>query len=80
MNTANISKVGEAPAPSVSYDQSIGVGNRVIPCSDYDYNGTYVTKFQDTYTVSEINGDRAVLVNDNGDVWCAMHVSDLKRD
>jgi hypothetical protein len=80
MNIANIAKVGEASAPSVSYDRSISVGNRVIPCSDYDYNGTHVIKFQDTYTVSEINGDRAVLVNNNGDVWCAMHVSDLRRD
>ena len=80
MNTANISKIGGSPAPSVSYDRSISVGNRVIPCSDYDYNGTHVIKFQSTYTVSEINGDRAVLVNNNGDVWCAMHVSDLKRD
>ena len=80
MNIANIAKVGEAPAPSVSYDQSISVGNRVIPCSDYDYDGTQVTAWQSTYIVSELNGDRAVLVNDNGDVWCAMHVSDLKRD
>ena len=81
MNIANISKVGDAPAqPAQSYSQTVSVGDRVIPCSDTDYNGTAVTKWQDTYTVSEINGDRAVLVNDNGDVWCAMHVADLKRD
>ena len=69
-----------APAPSENYEKTISVGNRVIPCSDCDYDGTQVTKFQDTYTVSEINGDRAVLVNDNGDVWCAMHISNLRRD
>lgn len=81
MNTANISKIGEAPSePSPSYEESISVGDRVIPCSDTDYDGTPIVKWQDTYTVSELNGDRAVLVNDNGDVWCAMHVSDLKRD
>jgi GH25 family lysozyme M1 (1,4-beta-N-acetylmuramidase) len=67
-------------ASQPSYETSINVGDRVTPCSDTDYNGTPVTAWQSTYVVSELVGDRAVLINDAGQVWCAMNISNLKRD
>lgn len=78
MNTANIAKVGGSSPAAASGDTSINVGDTVRPTRLTDYNGTAVTSYHDSYIVSELNGDRAVLTA-NGHVWAAMHVSDLER-
>jgi GH25 family lysozyme M1 (1,4-beta-N-acetylmuramidase) len=78
MNTANIQKVGgSAPAASPSRTV-IYAGDTVRPTRMTDYNGTAVASYHDSYVVSELSGDRAVLTY-NGVVWAAMHVSDLER-
>ena len=43
-----------------------------------DYNGNSLTSYHDTYTVSELKGDRAVLTA-NGQVWAAMNVNNLSK-
>jgi len=79
MNTANIAKTGSAaPAAAKSNGSSICVGDTVRPTRLTDYNGISVTSYHDSYTVSELNGDRAVLTA-NGQIWAAMHVSDLEK-
>ena len=68
-----------APAqPVQSVSTGINVGDTVRPNSLKDYNGNSLTSYHDTYTVSEIKGDRAVLTV-NGQVWAAMNVSNLSK-
>mgnify|MGYP006343897829 FL=1 len=56
----------------------IAVGDTVRPNSLIDYNGNNLSSYHDTYTVSEINGNRAVLTA-GGQVWAAMNVSNLTK-
>ena len=71
-----------APAQPVQPVQpvstGINVGDTVRPNVLKDYNGNLLTSYHDTYTVSELKGDRAVLtVNDQ--VWAAMNVNNLTK-
>ena len=54
------------------------VGDVVIPTRLVDYNGTPLVQYDPTYTISEINGDRAVLMA-RGAVWAAMNTKDIRR-
>lgn len=56
----------------------IAVGDTVRPNSLIDYNGNHLASYHDTYTVSEISGNRAVLTA-GGQVWAAMNVSNLTK-
>ena len=56
----------------------ISLGDTVRPNSLKDYNGNSLTSYHDTYTVSELKGDRAVLTV-NGQVWAAMNVNNLSK-
>jgi GH25 family lysozyme M1 (1,4-beta-N-acetylmuramidase) len=78
MNTQCIQKVGSAPVPAPQTDNSIHVGDTVRPTSNHDYNGTQVTSWHDSYIVSELVGDRAVLTAE-GVVWCAMNVNNIQK-
>lgn len=73
---SNLSKVGGAPAPEPS--APIAVGDTVVPTNLIDYNGTHLTQYDDTYTVTQLVGDRAVL-SARGAVWAAMHLSDIRK-
>lgn len=59
-----------------SRDNEIKVGDKVIPKTLVDYNGTRLISYHKTYVVSEIKGDRAVL-KVNGSIWCAMNINNL---
>lgn len=73
------SKPAPAPAPAPApVSSGIAVGDTVRPNSLVDYNGNHLTSYHDTYTVSEISGDRAVLTA-GGQVWAAMRVSNLTK-
>lgn len=65
------------PAPT-PVKTSIQVGDVVIPTKLVDYNGTPLIQWDDTYTVVEISGDRAVLVA-RGQVWAAMNIKNIKK-
>ena len=59
-------------------EESLKVGDKVKPTKLVDYNGTPLVQYDDVYTISEINGDRAVLVA-RGQVWAAMNVKNIER-
>ena len=68
-----------APVQPVQFvSNGINVGDTVRPNVLKDYNGNSLTSYHDTYTVSELKGDRAVLTV-NGQVWAAMNVNSLSK-
>lgn len=68
----------EPVQPVKSVSTGINVGDTVRPNVLKDYNGNTLTSYHDTYTVSELKGDRAVLTV-NGQVWAAMNVNNLSK-
>lgn len=68
-----------APQPAASpATAGFAVGDTVKPIQLVDYNGNRLASYHDTYTVSEINGDRAVLTA-GGQVWAALRTSNLSK-
>lgn len=63
------------------------VGDIVAPIPDangayYDYDGTRVYRYDDDYTIMQINGDRAVLTaprNGKPEIWCAMNTKNIRK-
>lgn len=81
VNTNNLKKVDVAPAPAPAptpAPATFKVGDVVVPTRLVDYNGTPLVQYDDTYTISEINGDRAVLTA-RGAVWAAMNTKDIRK-
>lgn len=64
--------------PVQPVSNGISVGDTVRPNILKDYNGNSLTSYHNTYTVSELKGDRAVLTV-NGQVWAAMNVNSLSK-
>lgn len=54
------------------------VGDKVRPLRKVDYDGRHLRQYDDCYTITQINGDRAVLMA-RGQVWAAMNIEDIKR-
>lgn len=80
VNTNNLAKIDApepAPAPTPA-PASFKVGDVVVPTRLVDYNGTPLVQYDPAYTISEINGDRAVLVA-RGAVWAAMNTKDIRK-
>ncbi len=65
------------PAPH-PVSSGIAVGDTVKPIQLVDYNGNHLTSYHNSYTVSEIHGDRAVLTV-GGQVWAALRTSNLSK-
>ena len=59
-------------------EEGCKVGDKVKPIKLVDYYGTPLVQYDDYYTISEIKGDRAVLVA-RGQVWAAMNTNNIKR-
>jgi len=73
---SNLEKVTQAtPAPATD---SFSVGDTVIPTSLIDYDGRALNQYDNSYTIMEINGDRAVLTA-RGVVWSAMNIKNIKK-
>ena len=67
------------PAPAApAAPEGFDIGDQVVPTALVDYNGTPLTQYDDSYTISEIAGDRAVLTA-RGQVWAAMNVANLRH-
>lgn len=64
--------------PNNPVSNGISVGDTVRPNVLKDYNGNSLTSYHDTYTVSELNGDRAVLTV-NGVIWAAMNANNITK-
>ena len=82
VNTGNLKKVNATPAPTPAPDPGFKVGDKVVPTKLVDYNGTPLVQYDDVYTISEINGDRAVLTaprNGQPVVWAAMNTANIRR-
>lgn len=78
VNTNNLKKV-DAPAPAPAPKPAgFKVGDVVVPTRLVDYNGTPLVQYDDTYTISQLNGDRAVLTA-RGAVWAAMNTKDIRK-
>lgn len=54
------------------------VGDTVVPTKLVSYDGIPLAQWDPSYTISEINGDRAVLMA-RGQVWCAMNTKDIRK-
>lgn len=66
------------PAPSEGFKE----GDVVVPTRLVDYNGTPLVQYDDTYVITQLRGDRAVLSADrNGKmvVWAAMNTKDIRK-
>ena len=59
-------------------EEGFKVGDKVKPIKLVDYYGTHLVQYDEYYTISEIKGDRAVLVA-RGQVWAAMNTNNIKR-
>ena len=71
-----------APAPAPEPEPEFKVGDIVVPTRLVDYYGTPLVQYDDTYTITQINGDRAVLsAPRNGQmvVWSAMNTKDIRK-
>lgn len=78
VNTNNLKKV-DAPAPAPTpAPAGFKVGDVVVPTRLVDYNGTPLVQYDPNYTISELNGDRAVLMA-RGAVWAAMNTKDIRK-
>ena len=70
------------PAPTPAPEPEFKVGDTVVPTRLVDYYGTPLVQYDDTYTITEINGDRAVLSAPRDGqmvVWAAMNTKDIKK-
>ncbi len=54
------------------------VGDTVLPIKYTDYTGKRIRKTKDYYTITQLNGDRAVLSAD-GSVYAAVNTNNLKH-
>lgn len=74
---------GPAPEPTPEpVDEGFKVGDVVAPTRLVDYTGTPLKQYDDTYTITQINGDRAVLSaprNGKMVVWAAMNIKDIRK-
>lgn len=75
---------GNTPAPTPPAPEptpkpaGFNVGDHVLPIRYVDYNGTPLVKTRDYYTISQINGDRAVLTS-GGEVYAAVNTNNLQK-
>ena len=58
------------------------VGDKVVPLTLVDYNGTRLIQYDPYYYITEISGNRAVLsANRNGKyyIWAALNTNNIKK-
>lgn len=80
VNTDNL-KHASAPVTtptSKPVETPIKVGDIVKPTRLVSYDGVPLLQYDDTYTVTSLTGDRAVL-SARGQVWSAMNTKDLTK-
>ena len=66
------------PAPEPTPEPEFKVGDVVVPTKLVDYNGTPLVQYDPTYTITQINGDRAVL-SARGAIWAAMNTANIRK-
>ena len=68
----------EPPKPEPTPEPEFKVGDKVVPITLVDYYGTPLVQYDPYYTITQINGDRAVL-SARGAVWAAMNTNNIKK-
>lgn len=58
-------------------ERAFRVGDKVVPTKLVSYTGAHLKQYDAFYTISSLNGDRAVL-SARGQVWAAMNISNLR--
>lgn len=74
---SSLTKVQPTPKP-----ETFKVGDKVVPLTLVDYNGTRLIQYDPYYYITQISGNRAVLsANRNGKyyVWAALNTNNIKR-
>lgn len=66
------------PKPEQPKQESFKVGDIVVPTKLVDYNGTHLKQYDESYNITQINGDRAVL-SARGQIWAAMNIKNIKH-
>lgn len=69
---------GTAPAPAPAPSPAFKVGDRVVPTRLVSWEGVPLTQWDNSYTISELNGKRAVLVA-RGAVWAALSTDNIRK-
>lgn len=70
------------PTPAPKPSSKFKVGDKVVPIKLVDYNGNAVYQFDPYYTITALDGDRAVLSADRKGqavVWAAMNTKNLAK-
>ena len=70
------------PAPTPAPEPEFKVGDKVVPARLVDYNGTPLVQYDDYYTITQLDGNRAVLsAPRDGEmvVWAAMNTKDIRK-
>lgn len=79
--TANTAASAPVSAPKVDVVAkpvpTFKVGDKVRPLRKVDYDGRHLRQYDDCYTITQINGDRAVLMA-RGQIWAAMNTRDIE--
>lgn len=74
---SSLTKVQPTPKP-----ETFKVGDKVVPLTLVDYNGTHLIQYDPYYYITELKGNRAVLsANRNGKyyVWAALNTNNIKK-
>lgn len=74
---SSLTKVQPTPKP-----ETFKVGDKVVPLTLVDYNGTRLIQYDPYYYITELKGNRAVLsANRNGKyyVWAALNTNNIKK-
>lgn len=74
---SSLTKVQPTPKP-----ETFKVGDKVVPLTLVDYNGTRLIQYDPHYYITELKGNRAVLSanrNDKYYVWAALNTNNIKK-
>lgn len=71
-------EVADKPKEDEPKKTSFKVGDKVVPLTKVDYDGRKLKQYDDSYTITQISGNRAVL-SARGQVWAAMNTDNIKK-
>ena len=77
-----VSEPAPAPAPEPPKEDGFKEGDIVVPTKLVSYDGTPLVQYDDTYVITQLIGDRAVLAaNRDGNLstWAAMNTADIRK-
>lgn len=74
--------VPPAPKPEPTPEPAFKVGDKVVPTKIISYDGTPLVQYDDTYVITQLIGDRAVIsANRDGNLitWAAMNTANIRK-